>query len=131
MSTLVATGHESALRMLQTMRLCPGTNVEFACTTWLDRTERVSQAWGHRQVLLNMPRYIPLLDILIYLIDDRLDQDTPDGEFDAQAVVLLYSSADRRFDKCEDVVLNSFACNYEDHLVTRVEMRVTSLTSRW
>ena len=31
----------------------------------------------------------------------------------------LYSSADRRFRKWEDIVLYSFACNCEDHPVTR------------
>ena len=30
-----------------------------------------------------------------------------------------YSSADRRFRKREDVVLDSSACDYEDHLLTR------------
>ena len=31
----------------------------------------------------------------------------------------MYSSADRRFGKREDIVLDSFACNCEDHSVTR------------
>ena len=53
------------------------------------------------------------------MIDDRPDQDSPDGELDARELAPLYSSADRRFRNWESVVLDSFACNYENHPVTR------------
>ena len=58
------------------------------------------------------------------MIDDRPDQDGLDGGIDARVFAPLYSSADRRFRKGEDVVLDSFACSYVDHLVTRRDERV-------
>ena len=44
-----------------------------------------------------------------------------ESELDARVLAPLYSSSDRRFRKWEDVVLDSFACNNEDH-ITRVEL---------
>ena len=46
------------------------------------------------------------------------DWDGQEFEFDARVLAALFSSADRSFRKWEDVVLDSFACNYEDYLVT-------------
>ena len=42
-----------------------------------------------------------------------------EGEVDPRVLAPLYSRADRRFRKWEDVVLDSFACNYEDQPATR------------
>ena len=53
------------------------------------------------------------------MIDDRPDQDSPDGEFDARVLAPSYSSAERSSRKWEEVVLDSLACNYEDHPVSR------------
>ena len=47
------------------------------------------------------------------------DHEGQEGEFDGRVLAPLYSSAGRRFRKWEDVVLDSFACSYEDHPVTR------------
>ena len=56
------------------------------------------------------------------------EHDGQEGELDARVLAPLYSSADRRFRKCEDVVLESFACNYEDHPVRRgVESDITAV----
>ena len=49
--------------------------------------------------------------------------DGHEGGLDARALAPLYSSADRRFRKLEDVVWDSFACNFEDHPVTRRDER--------
>ena len=47
------------------------------------------------------------------LTEDPGDRDGQEGELGARVLALLYSSADRRFRKWEDVVLDSFACKYE------------------
>ena len=59
------------------------------------------------------------------LIEEHGDPDGLEGELDARVLAPPYSSADRRFCKCD-----SFACNYEDHF-SRVEVCVMSLRSRW
>ena len=53
------------------------------------------------------------------VIDELPEQDSPDGEIDARVLAPLYSSADRRVRTWEDIALDSFACNSEDHPVTR------------
>ena len=56
------------------------------------------------------------------------DHNDHDGELDAQVLAPLYSSADRRFRKWEDVVSDSVACNYKDHPVTcRDESDITAV----
>ena len=52
------------------------------------------------------------------LTKDQDDWDGQEGGLDARVLAALYSSADRCFRKWEEVVLDSFACNYEDHPVT-------------
>ena len=47
------------------------------------------------------------------------EHDGQEGELDARVLAPLHSSADRRFRQWEDVVLDSFACNYKDHPVMR------------
>ena len=79
--TVVAMGHESALRMLQTTRLCPGTNVGFvraSCSVAPNealRLDRLNATAGNPD-----------------LVDDWLDLDSPDGELDARVFAPLYSS---------------------------------------
>ena len=51
--------------------------------------------------------------------EEQGDRDGEEGELDAQVLALLYSSPYRHFRKWEDVVLDSFAFNYEDHPITR------------
>ena len=52
------------------------------------------------------------------LTEDQGDWDGQEGGLDARVLAALYSIADRCFREKEDVVLDSFACNYEDHPVT-------------
>ena len=62
------------------------------------------------------------------MAEEHDDHDGQKGELDARVLVPLYCSADRRFRKWEDVVLDSFACNYEGHLVTcRDESGITAV----
>ena len=103
MGVLAATGHESVLRILQKMKLFPGTNVEYGRTSCAVSPNAV---W---RLEVRSPD----------LIDDRGDQDGQDAELDAQALASLYLSADRRLRKWEDVALESFACDNEDHPATR------------
>ena len=77
------------------------------------RTVRVSYARSHRSV--------PVENILHSTAGDpesteeHGDHDGHEDEHDARVLTLLYTSAGRRFRKWEDVVWDSFTCNYEDH----------------
>ena len=53
------------------------------------------------------------------MTEEQGGRDGEEGELDARVFAPLYSSAHRRFQKWEDLVLDSFACNFEDHPVTR------------
>ena len=106
----------SRIPLLQTTRSSSGPNVPFACTRCsvapngfrrLGVTGLAERDWSHAAA--------GNLD----LVDDWPGQDSPDGELHARAIALLYSSADCRFRKWEDVVLDSLACHYEDHPVKR------------
>ena len=53
------------------------------------------------------------------MTEEHGDHDGHEGELDARVLGPPHSSADRRFREWEDVVWHCFACNYEDHSVTR------------
>ena len=75
-------------------------------------TERDSDARGHRSVPVENSLHPTAGDPK--LTEEHGDHDGHEGELDAPVPAPVYSSADRRFCKWEDVVWDSFACNYED-----------------
>ena len=95
--------------MWHTKRLFPGTKVGFACTS-CSVTERDLETRSHQSNLAERDRSHSTAGF----IDRRPDQDSPDGELDARVLAPLFWSADRRFRKWEDVVMDPFACNHED-----------------
>ena len=101
-----ANGHQVRNSQVADEEIAPWRRRFLACEA-SSRNERNSDARSHQSVH----------------VDNNLhggsDHSNQEGEVDARVLVILYSSADRRFRKWEDVVLDSFACNYEDHPVTR------------
>ena len=117
--TLVVTVHEFAFHWLQTMKLSPGVSVGFTHT---------KRSLAPREILMLVVTSQSLLKTFHNPLLERIRVTGQEGELDARVLASLYSSADRRFRKWEDNVLDSFACNYEDHLVTcRVESDITAL----
>ena len=101
--------------MLWCLRHC--TQRVHACELF-SRTERNSDARGHRSGLVaNGLLHLSAGDP--ELTEEQGDWDGQEGELDARVLAPMYSSADRRFRKWEDVVWDPFACNCKDHRVTR------------
>ena len=92
----------------------------------IPRTKRNYDARSHLSVPVENSLHSTAGDL--ELTEEHGDHDGHEGELGARVLAPLYSSTGRRFRKCEDVVLDAFACNYEDH---PAEMRVTSLRSNW
>ena len=80
------------------------------------RTERNSDARGHLSVPHENCLHRTAGDP--ELTEQHGDDEGHEGELDARKLAPVCSSAGR-LRKWEDVVWESFACNYEDHLVTR------------
>ena len=82
------------------------------------RTERnVADARGHRSVPVENSLLLTAGDP--ELTEEHGDHDGQEGELDAPVFAPSSSSADRRFRKGNDVVLDSVTCNYKDHPDTR------------
>ena len=108
---------EFAFQRSRTMQIVSLRECRFHAFEVFSRTERNCDARGHRSVLVENSLHLPAGDPK--LTKEHGDHDGQEGELDARVLAPLYSSAGRRFRKWEDVVLDSFVCNYEDHPVTR------------
>ena len=90
------------------------------------RSDRGSYGRDHWSVLLGDSLQPIAVDP--ELTKDQGDWERSRGRAWCRVLALLYSSADRCFCKWEDVVLESFACNCEDHLVAlRRESDITAV----
>ena len=111
--TLGLTDLEFVFHRSRPKKLLPGMSVGFT---------HMNRSLAPKEMLLLVVTGQSLLKTFCPIAGDPIltkehgDQDGQEGQFDAR---VLYSSADRRFRKWEDVVWDSFACSYEDHPGTR------------
>ena len=99
------------------MKLSPGVNFGFTRTKCSLAPKEILMLVVTGQSLLKSVHTPTAEDPELY--EEHGDHDGHEGELDARVLAPLYSSTDRRFRKWEDVVWSTFACNCEDHLVTR------------
>ena len=110
-------GPEFTVHRSRTKKIASWRERQFHACEAFSRTERNYDARSNRSV--------PVENILHptagdpELTEKHGDHDGQEGEHDAEVLAPLFSSADRRFRKWEDVVVDSFACNYRDHPVRR------------